>query len=67
MKKHNYQFLLIIALVYLASLGLHFNGLEHDWPTMLDNYYDVTLSIVKGTGLNKTSLYYSCKESYDVT
>jgi len=62
-KKHD--FLIIILFAYTALLFLHFNGLTHDWPTMGDNYYDVTLSIVKGTGLNKTEIFNECKSFYE--
>jgi hypothetical protein len=60
-----YDFLIIIFLAYSAFLFLHFNGLEHDWPTMFDNYYDVTLSIVKGIGLNKTEIFNECKSLFE--
>jgi hypothetical protein len=60
-----YDFLLIIFLAYFALLFFHFNGLNHDWPTMGDNYYDVVFSIVKGVGLNKTDIFNECKTLYE--
>jgi magnesium-transporting ATPase (P-type) len=60
-----YNFLIIIFMAYSALLFLHFNGLKHDWPTMFDNYYDVTLSIVKGIGLNKTEIFNECKSLFE--
>jgi len=58
-----YDFLLVLLAFYVVSYGLHFNGLEHDFPTMLDKHYALTQSIVEYGALDLNRQWAACEEN----
>jgi hypothetical protein len=61
--KQRYGFILLMLLIYVLSYGLHFNGYQHDMPTMLDKYYSLTKSIVEDSTLDLNKAWEACEKN----
>ncbi|MFH1237367.1 MAG: glycosyltransferase family 39 protein [Candidatus Aenigmatarchaeota archaeon] len=60
---HDYGFLAIIFMLYIVSYGLHFNGLQPDWPARCDNYYGLTQSIVERGTIDRNYEFEACRNN----